>query len=353
MGPDVPPRCSTCWPARCVAGPVREGSADPLYDAGARVFVEVGPKKALQGFAEDVLGDDEVLALSTNHPKVGDTAAFNQALCGALAAGIGVGREAQLGAARRRDARRREPAGGRRPRRAPDGQSSSPVPRASRSAATCSTTATSRASSGESLHRRRSRRHIRQEMLDKHITRLVEGEDGGSFETIDSPADVIKLAARAGEFDLGESSVSTPSASRPRRADPTRHRRRDRCAAGRRHPAGPALPDDERRPSSPIGGCSPTSSGTAPASSSPRPSPAHNDLADELTRFTIDCRRQELAALGGCGPRSPTRRGQPHAHGRDRPAHPRAAVGVEQEATRSTGASCSGSCRWGTRSSPS
>ncbi len=28
-----------------------------LYDAGARIFVEVGPKKALQGFAEDVLGE--------------------------------------------------------------------------------------------------------------------------------------------------------------------------------------------------------------------------------------------------------------------------------------------------------
>ena len=29
-----------------------------LYQAGARMFVEVGPKKALQGFAEDVLGDE-------------------------------------------------------------------------------------------------------------------------------------------------------------------------------------------------------------------------------------------------------------------------------------------------------
>jgi Polyketide synthase modules and related proteins len=27
-----------------------------LYEAGARMFLEVGPKKALQGFAEDVLG---------------------------------------------------------------------------------------------------------------------------------------------------------------------------------------------------------------------------------------------------------------------------------------------------------
>ena len=61
-----------------------------LYDAGARVFVEVGPKKALQGFADDVLGGDaDVLSLFTNHPKFGDIAAFNQALCGLYAAGLG------------------------------------------------------------------------------------------------------------------------------------------------------------------------------------------------------------------------------------------------------------------------
>ena len=63
-----------------------------LYAAGARVFVEVGPKKALHGFVEDVLGSkhDDVLALFTNHPKIDDTAAFNQALCGLYAAGLGL-----------------------------------------------------------------------------------------------------------------------------------------------------------------------------------------------------------------------------------------------------------------------
>jgi acyl transferase domain-containing protein len=61
-----------------------------LYDAGARVFVEVGPKRALHGFVGDVLGDhDDVLALFTNHPKLGDLASLNQALCGLWASGIG------------------------------------------------------------------------------------------------------------------------------------------------------------------------------------------------------------------------------------------------------------------------
>ena len=63
-----------------------------LYAAGARMFVEVGPKKALQGFAEDVLGaNGDVVALFSNHPKVGDIVAFNQALCCLYAAGLGRG----------------------------------------------------------------------------------------------------------------------------------------------------------------------------------------------------------------------------------------------------------------------
>ena len=62
-----------------------------LYEAGARVFVEVGPKKALHGFVEEVLGSqhDDVLALFTNHPKLGDITSFNQALCGLYASGLG------------------------------------------------------------------------------------------------------------------------------------------------------------------------------------------------------------------------------------------------------------------------
>ncbi|MCO5308806.1 MAG: acyltransferase domain-containing protein [Austwickia sp.] len=67
-----------------------------LYAAGARVFVEVGPKKALHGFVEDVLGGmDDVVALYTNHPKQPDDVALNQALCGMYAAGVGLAAPAQ------------------------------------------------------------------------------------------------------------------------------------------------------------------------------------------------------------------------------------------------------------------
>jgi acyl transferase domain-containing protein/NAD(P)-dependent dehydrogenase (short-subunit alcohol dehydrogenase family)/acyl carrier protein len=77
--------------ARQVACPVQfVKGLRTLYDAGARIFIEVGPKKALQGFAEEVLGDrGDVITFFTNHPKVGDTVSFNQALCGLYAAGLG------------------------------------------------------------------------------------------------------------------------------------------------------------------------------------------------------------------------------------------------------------------------
>ncbi len=89
-GADVVPKMIDLL-AQQVAAPVQfVKGLRTLYNAGARVFVEVGPKKALQGFADDVLGSDaDVFSLFTNHPKLDDLTAFNQALCGLYAAGLG------------------------------------------------------------------------------------------------------------------------------------------------------------------------------------------------------------------------------------------------------------------------
>ncbi|HEX9339196.1 MAG TPA: acyltransferase domain-containing protein, partial [Pseudonocardiaceae bacterium] len=90
-GPDARDRMIDIL-ARQVASPVQfVKGLHTLYDLGARVFVEVGPKKALHGFVADTLGErhDDVLALFTNHPKQGDLVSFNQALCGLYAAGLG------------------------------------------------------------------------------------------------------------------------------------------------------------------------------------------------------------------------------------------------------------------------
>jgi len=90
MGPDVKPKMLDIL-ARQIAAPVQfVKGLHTLYETGARMFVEVGPKKALHGFVEDVLGSrGDVNALFTNHPKQGDIVSFNQALCGLYAAGFG------------------------------------------------------------------------------------------------------------------------------------------------------------------------------------------------------------------------------------------------------------------------
>jgi hypothetical protein len=46
---------------------------------------------------------------------------------------------------------------------------------------------------------------VRQRMADMHITRLLKTDSGGaSFETIDDPADVVKLAGRHAPLDVVE-----------------------------------------------------------------------------------------------------------------------------------------------------
>jgi acyl transferase domain-containing protein/acyl carrier protein len=238
-----------------------------LRDAGAEVYVEVGPKRALQGLASDVLGDDDVLSLFTNHPKFPDEAAFNQALCGLYAAGLGTGRTpasarpvAPVATAPTPPIAPTTPA----PTAPTAGASPAPTPalepaamsetdrsylelgralgafleRAGSLVPPSAAPATAPAVTGgrpattepvvitggsvglpgtaqvfddHSLARILGGEQfitpipdgIRQEIADRHITRLVKGDDGqASFETIDDPANVIKLAARSGALDL-------------------------------------------------------------------------------------------------------------------------------------------------------
>ncbi|MGA3042143.1 MAG: beta-ketoacyl synthase N-terminal-like domain-containing protein, partial [Bryobacteraceae bacterium] len=195
MGPHAVPQMLDIL-ARQVASPVQfiQGLRT-LYDAGARVFVEVGPKKALQGFVEDVLGDrPDVLALFTNHPKFGDIPAFNQALCGLYAAGLGVG-QASLPVQDR-------------PADRPGGLSY----------VTITGAALGLPGPGHVFDDGNIARILRGEqcidviptrfrraMLDKHITRLLKSDKGGpTFEAITNLSEVIKLAGRGGDFDLAK-----------------------------------------------------------------------------------------------------------------------------------------------------
>ncbi len=62
---------------------------ETCYREGARIFVEIGPKRALMALTESILEDrDDVICLATNHPKRGGIRSFHDAMCGFYAAGI-------------------------------------------------------------------------------------------------------------------------------------------------------------------------------------------------------------------------------------------------------------------------
>jgi malonyl CoA-acyl carrier protein transacylase len=200
--------------ARQIAAPVQFVSGlRTLYDAGVRVFVEVGPKKALQGFAEDVLGDGgDVLTLFTNHPKVGDVVSFNQALCGLYAAGLGYGKNRDDRLLTRngqaRAAQPNESVAEFLPSWSDDGQGRLP---AVITGAALGLPGTEHIFDDANIGRiLRGEQcidvipfRLRRAILDKHITRLVKSDSGGPvFETITELADVIKLAGRGGAFDI-------------------------------------------------------------------------------------------------------------------------------------------------------
>ena len=262
-GPEVVPQILDLL-ARQVACPVQfVKGLRTLYDAGARVFVEVGPKKALQGFAEEVLGDrGDVVTFFTNHPKVGDVVSFNQALCGLYAAGLGRGAaEAALEVPAKPALPKSEVS-------AP-ADSAKPMPQAA-TIPPSFTAPTSQSNdnaydelgrlftdalerSGWQLHRGQipasadlpvgitgaslglpGTEHIfddgnierilrgdqfisaippefRRAILDKRIRRLVKSDQGEpTFQSITDVGDVIKLAGRGGAFDL-QSEFGIPS----------------------------------------------------------------------------------------------------------------------------------------------
>ena len=252
-GPDAVPKMLDIL-ARQVASPVQFlKGLGTLYDAGVRTFVEVGPKKALQGFAEDVLGNrGDVVSLFTNHPKFGDLPSFNQALCGLYAAGLGRGipsasREvaAQPGApspvvfppAEFAEPVQPAAAGAEIPKTAPPQSDDryrelgrwfadvlergwqiyrGPEPVRADVPVAITGAALGLPGAGRIFDDANVGRILRGEqfidviptrlrraMLDKHITRLVKSDNGGpTFETINNVADVIKLAGRGGDFDL-------------------------------------------------------------------------------------------------------------------------------------------------------
>ena len=227
---------------RQIASPVRwvEG-LERLWAAGARAFVEVGPKRALKGFVDDVLGDRPgLMSLSTNRPRPKELASFNQALAGLYAAGYGAPEKGVVSVstapvARREAAPAAAPApaadtlGELRalltktieslPTSVPSARADRPYDRNEVPQGSIVISGTglglpgagkpvmdpknaARILSGEQFVGPIPQRH-REGMARRRVTQLVKTADGsGHFRTIDDPKDVIKLAALPGPFDL-------------------------------------------------------------------------------------------------------------------------------------------------------
>jgi acyl transferase domain-containing protein/acyl carrier protein len=267
MGPGVIPEMIALL-GKQVSSPVQfVKGLRTLYDEGARVFVEIGPKRVLYGFVEDVLGEREgVWSLFTNHPRIGDIESFNLALCGLYAAGLGVGASAPA-VAETAKVKEPPPVAESRVVSAQASQIPSPSPQTaipssppavagsripafggspdriaqlgnlfaeflergfeiySGSAPPAARRETRVFVSGASLglpgvdrvfddlNAERILRgdnfiepipmELRHAMLEKNVTRLVKtGSGEGRFETIEKLDEVIKLAARAREYDL-------------------------------------------------------------------------------------------------------------------------------------------------------
>ncbi len=240
---------------RQVAAPVQfVHGLETLYDAGARVFVEVGPKRALHGFAEDVLGADPRRRPGAVHqPPQGRRRAVVQP--GAVRAVRGRPRHprtrrriaapapppaavppppaatpptastpARSGAAMTTDRyvelghlfadfleHGREIMEGTAPA-ARGGSGTGPMEPVVITGAALGLPGTDRVFDDHNVARLLGGEQLidliptrfRHKILDKHITRLVKGDGGGRFESIDDPADVLKLAGRAGQLDLVE-----------------------------------------------------------------------------------------------------------------------------------------------------
>ncbi len=241
---------------RQVASPVQfVKGLHTLYDAGVRVFVEVGPKRALHGFVDDVLGEHaDVLALFTNHPKLGDSVSINQALCGLWASGVGFDEPAvpappavvapavvapavvgsavvapavddrimQLGhlfagvieeGLRIYGAEPAAPTTASAPTPSRNGNGRFDAQPVVITGAALGLPGVEQVFDDANIARILAGEQFihalpesaRARMADMHITRLVKSESGGaSFETIDDPAEVIKLAGRRAPLDIAE-----------------------------------------------------------------------------------------------------------------------------------------------------
>jgi acyl transferase domain-containing protein/NAD(P)-dependent dehydrogenase (short-subunit alcohol dehydrogenase family) len=193
------------------------GLIETLYAAGARTFLETGPKNALTGFVADILGERPHHALFVNHPKHGERTQLHRLLAQLITLGF----EPDLEGPDRtpvKPAEVRPPA----PAECPPVQATQPVrrhpqPGGAREPIVISGAAVGlpgrvfRVFSEEGLERLFAGQslidpippELQDRIVQKGITRLVKGGNGEtSLEEVRNREGSVKLAGQRGRFSL-------------------------------------------------------------------------------------------------------------------------------------------------------
>ena len=205
--------------ARQVASPVQfiQG-INTLYDLGARVFIEVGPKRVLSALTTDILGNEDekepVVQVPTNHPRKGGAASFNEALCALYAAGVFPGGALQENAEIQLDGTIafKEPSSSVGMELVSDGRlpltgsvviSGAGLGLPGRDGAVFREDNIERVLRGDSFIEPLPE-ETRNRMVEKRVTRLVKSSAGALMVEIDNLDQTIHLAGQRGTFDLAE-----------------------------------------------------------------------------------------------------------------------------------------------------
>ena len=189
-----------------VASPVQFiKGANKLYEYGARIFVEVGPKRVLNALSSDIFKNNtEVTLLATNHPRKGALPSFNEALCALFAAGLPSETKSLTGTTSQSATHHANPrpavSDGRVPLTGSVVISGAGLGLPGKNGLVFAEDNVQRLLKGEVLIESFSQ-STRQNMLDKRVTRLVKHEAGAMMVDIDDLDATVKLAGQSGGFD--------------------------------------------------------------------------------------------------------------------------------------------------------
>ena len=185
-----------------------------LYQAGGRIFVEVGPKRVLNSLANDILKEyDDTTIVATNHPRKGGIESIYEALCQLYALGLGYEKDKVEQGIVEVVKTTQTPI---------PVQKSKPTERANpipihgsvvisgvglglpgRDKQVFSDDNIDLILNGNSFIEELPE-NIRQDMLDKRVTRLVKSDSGAQMVLLDELDQTVKLAGQHGKFDLSK-----------------------------------------------------------------------------------------------------------------------------------------------------